>query len=84
MSTALTDALFAAAATAIVVAQLFILRSTRRGMALGGRRGAPVLEWLYAIVPALALLAVLAWTWRTMHPAGGRADAAPRIARTPS
>ena len=26
-----------------------------------------VLEWSYAVVPAVALVLVLAWTWRTMH-----------------
>lgn len=82
MSPALTDALFTGAVIAIAGAQILILRSTRRGMALGARRGPPVLEWLYAIVPALALAAVLAWTWRTMHPDAGRADAGPRAART--
>jgi len=84
MSPILTDTLFAAAAVAVVVAQLLILRSTRRGMATGPRRAAPVLEWLYAIVPAIALVVVLAWTWRTMHPDAARAAAAPRASRTPS
>jgi len=74
--------MFAVAATAIVVAQYFILRSTRRGMAFGGRRAAPLLEWMYAIVPALALVVVLAWTWRTMHPTGSSAGVTSSIVRT--
>jgi hypothetical protein len=82
MSSAPTDVLFAAAALAIAIAQVLILRSTRRGMAHGARRAAARLEWLYAVVPVLALVVVLAWTWRTMHPGGGRADAGPRMSST--
>jgi hypothetical protein len=67
MSTSLSDVLFTLAALAIAVAQLMILRSTRRGMRRGPRGASSALEWSYAILPALALAAVLAWTWRTMH-----------------
>ena len=68
MSSVLSDALFAIAALTIALAQVMILRSTRRGMQQGPRGAAPALEWVYAILPALALIVVLAWTWRTMHP----------------
>ncbi|MFI5244000.1 MAG: hypothetical protein ACHQQR_02160 [Gemmatimonadales bacterium] len=67
MSTPLSDALFTLAALAIGIAQLMILRSTRRGMQHGPRGASSALEWSYAILPALALIVVLAWTWRTMR-----------------
>jgi hypothetical protein len=67
MSTPLSDALFALAALAIVIAQLMILRSTHRGMQHGPRGASSALEWSYAILPALALIVVLAWTWGTMR-----------------
>jgi hypothetical protein len=70
MSTPISDALFALfalAALAMAIAQLMILRSTRRGMQHGPRGASSALEWTYAILPALALIVVLAWTWRTMR-----------------
>lgn len=67
MSTPLSDTLFTLAALAIAIAQLMILRSTRRGMRHGPRGAASALEWAYAILPALGLIVVLAWTWRTMR-----------------
>ena len=72
MATKFADILFIAIAVAIVVAQLFILRSTARGMRFAGAAtrlpARPALEWAYAIVPALALAALLLFSWRAMHP----------------
>lgn len=68
MATPLADAIFWIAAVAIVIAQLLILRSTRRGMRHGAGGGGSVIEWAYAIVPALALVVLLLLTWQTMHP----------------
>jgi hypothetical protein len=67
MSTPLSDALFTLAALAIVIAQAMILRSTRRGMRHGPHGSSSALEWTYAILPAVALVVLLAWTWRTMR-----------------
>jgi heme/copper-type cytochrome/quinol oxidase subunit 2 len=70
----LTDAIFLLAAVAIAVSQVLILRSTARGMRVDVARqsgGRAFLEWCYAVVPALALVALLVAAWRTMHPAGG-------------
>lgn len=71
MATSLADLLFYACAGAIVVAQLLILVSTARGIREARSRGVGAsipLEWAYAVVPALALLALIAWTWLAMHP----------------
>lgn len=75
MATQLADYLFYFIALAILVSQAFILRSTHRGMRFarqvdGGRptvdrRGR---EWAYAVIPALALAALLWFSWKTMHP----------------
>jgi hypothetical protein len=67
MPTTLAEIMFVAAAAVIVVAQFFILRSTRRGMLLGPPSARSVLEWTFAIVPAICLVVLLAWTWHTMH-----------------
>jgi heme/copper-type cytochrome/quinol oxidase subunit 2 len=70
VATQLGTILFVVIATAIVVAQIFILRSTARGMrnAAPGAQARPALEWAYAIVPAIALVALLAFSWRAMNP----------------
>lgn len=68
VATQLADTLFAVIALAIVVSQAFILRSTARGMRHGGPTARPALEWTYAIVPAIALAALLFFSWRAMHP----------------
>ena len=68
MATQLADILFAALALAIVISQAFILRSTARGMRHGGPAERPVLEWTYAIAPAIALVALLYFSWLAMHP----------------
>lgn len=77
MATPLAKLIFYVVAAAILVAQLFILRSTARAMRYaapapdGTRPVAPrntALEWAYAIVPAIALVALLLFAWRAMHP----------------
>ena len=67
MPTPIAEFIFWAAAAVVVVAQLLILRSTRRGMRLGPPGSASALEWAFAIVPAICLLGLLVWTWHTMH-----------------
>ncbi len=72
MATQLAEILFAVIALAIAVSQAFILRSTARGMRHAGAAGMSgrhvAREWTYAIVPALALVALLVFSWRAMHP----------------
>jgi hypothetical protein len=63
MPSLLAAALFWIAAVSAVVAQVMILRSTRRALRAGGGRS-PVLEWGFAIAPALALGLLLAFSWR--------------------
>jgi heme/copper-type cytochrome/quinol oxidase subunit 2 len=64
----LATVLFWVAALAVVVAQVMILRSTRR--ALGALRaqsagsGLPLREWAFAVGPALLLALVLVLSWR--------------------
>jgi heme/copper-type cytochrome/quinol oxidase subunit 2 len=67
MPTPIAELLFWAAAAVMAVAQLLILRSTRRGMKLGPPGSGSPLEWAFAIFPALCLIALLVWTWHTMH-----------------
>ncbi|HLA91630.1 MAG TPA: hypothetical protein VJL28_14470 [Gemmatimonadaceae bacterium] len=81
MATPLADLLFWLATVGIAIAQLMILRSTRRGMGQRPRGAAWALEWSYALIPALALVAVLALTWRTMHPSVIRFEAPPSAVR---
>lgn len=72
MATKLADILFVIIAVAIAMSQWFILRSTARGMRHEGTQRAtagPALEWTYAIVPAVALVFLLLFSWRAMHPA---------------
>ncbi len=68
MATPLAEAIFCVAALAILVSQAMILRSTRRGMRQGPPGSGSTLEWGYALLPALFMVVVLLWTWRTMHP----------------
>ena len=84
MASTLADILFWLATAAIVVSQMLILRSTRRGMRAAARRGRSALEWSYAVVPALGLVAVLVWTWRTMHDGTVRFDTGPHSAEVRS
>jgi hypothetical protein len=68
MATPLADALFWFAALAILVAQVVILRSTKRGMAVAGPVRSPVLEWIFAVGPAIGLIVLLYGTRLAMHP----------------
>lgn len=67
MPTPVAEFLFWTAAAIIVVAQFFILRSTRRGMKLGPPGSGSLLEWSFAVLPAICLAGLLVWTWYTMH-----------------
>jgi heme/copper-type cytochrome/quinol oxidase subunit 2 len=64
-----SDILFWTAVAATAVAQIFILRSTARGMRGPAARGRAGLEWMWAMLPAVSLVVLFVWTWRTMHPA---------------
>jgi heme/copper-type cytochrome/quinol oxidase subunit 2 len=94
----LAEATFWVAAVACVVAQVAIVRSVlvARAPADGShaesarvepsRRTAPRrgVEVAWAVVPALALAAVLVLTWRAMHPAAAASAASAPAAPTPS
>jgi hypothetical protein len=67
MPTPIAEFIYWAAAAVIVIAQLLILRSTRRGMTIGPPGSRSALEWTFAVLPAICLAAVLVWTWHTMH-----------------
>ncbi|HYV99508.1 MAG TPA: hypothetical protein VE967_18770 [Gemmatimonadaceae bacterium] len=67
MSGPLADIFFFVAVAAVLVAHGFILRSTIRGMRADAR-SRRFSEWVWAFLPALSLLALFVWTWRTMHP----------------
>ena len=82
MSNALADAIFWIAVASCTVAQVAILRSIFNTAPEGAPAAAPgaprihrAMEIVWAILPALALAAVLALTWRAMqrerHPAAG-------------
>lgn len=84
MTSEISTELFVTASAAIVIAQVMILRSTRRGMRHGPRDTTSLLEWTYAVLPAVALVVVLAWTWRTMQPSVAVSGPRPVASRTPS
>jgi hypothetical protein len=67
MPTPIAEFLFWAAAAVILVAQVLILRSTRRGMKVGPPGSGSVLEWAFAVLPAVCLVVLLFWTWHAMH-----------------
>lgn len=69
MSPLFADAIFWIAVACCVVAQAAIVRSVllARGGSTRARRAA---ELMWAVLPAIALAAVLVLTWRTMHRAG--------------
>ena len=69
MATSISDLIFWICAAAILVAQVMILRSTRRGMIIGPASARTPLEWAFAVGPAVAVILLLIATWRTMHPA---------------
>ncbi len=62
------DVLFWIALGMTVIAHTFILRSTIRGMRAAAVTRPPAWEWVWAVLPALSLVALFAWTWYTMHP----------------
>lgn len=77
MPAPLVAALFWIAVVAASVAQVMILRSTARVLRTAAPKR-PALEWGFAIVPALALVAVLILSWRaTMRPPALRMDVRP-------
>jgi hypothetical protein len=63
MPSFLLTLLFWSAAIAIVVGQVMILRSTARAWA-GSGVAVPMTEKLFAWLPAIALLAVLWFSWK--------------------
>lgn len=64
MRTVLGAALFWTTIVSAVVAQVMILRSTRRALrGIEGQHARP-LEWVFAIVPAIAVMFLLYLTWR--------------------
>lgn len=67
MPTPVADFLFWAATAVIIVTQVFILRSTHRGMKIGPDGSSSMLEWAFAVIPAICLAGLLFWTWHTMH-----------------
>ena len=81
MSPTVADAIFWIAVVACAVAQIAILRSVlgaRQPELPADARVAPArrsVELAWAVIPALALVGVLALTWRTLHPSAGRAGA---------
>jgi heme/copper-type cytochrome/quinol oxidase subunit 2 len=87
MQLSFADGLFWSSVACCAIAQFFILRS------VGGRRHVPApsarlprqrggVELLWAIVPAVALVALFFVTWRAMHPAPRPPAAAARVAST--
>jgi heme/copper-type cytochrome/quinol oxidase subunit 2 len=87
MSPTVADAIFWIAVVACAVAQIAILRSVvgaRQPELPADARVAPArrsVEVAWAVIPALALVGVLALTWRTLHPSAASAlmDAAPTV-----
>ena len=74
MSNALADAIFWVAVASCTVAQVAILRSIFNRAPRGAPAAAPgaprihrAMEIVWAILPAVALAAVLALTWRAMQ-----------------
>jgi hypothetical protein len=63
MPSLLITVIFWAAVAAVCLAQVMILRSTRRVLRAAAP-ARPVLEWGFALVPALVLAVVLLASWR--------------------
>ena len=80
MSPTVADAIFWIAVVACAFAQIAITRSVlgaRQPELPADARVAPArrsAELAWALLPALALVGVLALTWRTLHPSVGLAD----------
>ena len=81
MSPTVADAIFWIAVVACALAQIAILRSVlgaRQPELPADARVAPArrsVELAWAVIPALALVGVLALTWRTLHPSAGQSGA---------
>ena len=81
MPVILSDALFWSAVVLCAVAEVAIVRSAlfTRGMPAAPGSTLPplrrVVEVAWAVLPAVALAAVLFFTWRAMHPAVTRSVA---------
>ena len=70
MPSSLADAIFWSAVLLCAVAQLALLRSFFLGASRPARDAAAgfrATETLWAVVPAVVLVALLAMTWRAMH-----------------
>ena len=86
MSRSLADATFWLAVVLCAIAQFFILRSALVVRAAPADRLVPgarrPVEFLWAVLPAVALAVVLVFTWRAMHrePAPAREQVAPAAA----
>lgn len=68
MAGPIADSLFWLLVVATAVAQVFILRSTIRGMRAADARARGFWEWVWALLPAASLVVLFVWTWQTMHP----------------
>ena len=91
MPSPVADVVFWIAVACCAVAELAIVRAVfaargGSGPAIGGgaRRIPRVPEMLWAILPAIALGAVLALTWRAMHPRGAGDHSHPGAAAAPA
>lgn len=71
MAGPLANILFFIATISIVVAHALIIRSTLRSLPADGsvnRQRSRMREFVWAVLPAIVLIALLVWTWRAMHP----------------
>jgi len=81
MQRILAGAIFWIAVASIAIAQAAIIRSVLRvdrGVADQPLRRASELAW--AIVPGIALVALLLFTWRAMHPMASRVSGQTSVA----
>jgi heme/copper-type cytochrome/quinol oxidase subunit 2 len=89
MRLSFADGLFWSSVACCAFAQILILRSVSGGIRRHASERAPNLprqrgavELVWAVVPALALAALLVFTWRAMHPSPGQSRAAEFITET--
>jgi heme/copper-type cytochrome/quinol oxidase subunit 2 len=68
MAGPLADIFFWCGVALTTMAQVFIVRSTMRGMRAATVQMRGAIEWVWAILPILSLVAVFVFTWRAMHP----------------
>ena len=76
MLLSLADTAFWVGVASCAVAQVAIVRSTLRTRTVAPARRAT--EVTFVVIPAIALAALLFFTWRAMHPSAG--PSTPRIA----